>query len=96
VEDQIDGLLKGLLGAGGSSSGSQPGIDPQILLGFMDLLSQMEETGDAERLLLALKPYMGPDRVDRIDDAVQVTKLCKAARSAFKIFSERDMHETTL
>jgi len=96
VEDQIDSLLKGLLGGSGSSPGAQSGIDPQILLGLLDLLGQMEETGDAERLLLALKPFLGPDRTDRIADAVQVTKLCKAARSAYKIFSKRDIHESAL
>jgi len=96
VEDQVDTLLKGLLGGSGTASGSQNNIDPQMLLGILELLGQLDEVGDAERLLLALKPFMGPERSGRVEDAVQVTKLCKAAKSALQLFSKGNSHEAAL
>ena len=100
MEEQLDELLRGLFGgegppgakdgeAGGENAEKDPGgIDPRILLGLMDILGETGREDDGDRLLSSLRPFMSEGRKARVDEAIRVMKLCRAAKSAVKLFGE--------
>ncbi len=54
------------------------GIDPTRLMG---ILSRLKSSGSSERekLLLALKPHLSPERRGRVDTAIKMLKLIELA-----------------
>ena len=44
---------------------------------------------DAARLLDSMKPYFSPERAARVDEAIRVMKLARAAKAAMKLFDQR-------
>ncbi|MBR0143382.1 MAG: hypothetical protein IJM21_04305 [Clostridia bacterium] len=64
------------------------GIDPKILFGLMELLGEASREDDGARLLSSLRPFMSEERAGRVDEAIRVMKLCRAARGAAKLFGE--------
>ena len=54
--------------------------DEEMLRGMMQLMQQMQQNdGRQEALLRALKPYLAPDRRDKLDQAMQLARLSKIA-----------------
>ena len=95
---EMDELLKGLFGSGGTEEkkdASSPfdAIDPQMLLGIMDILGELGTEDDAARLLVSMKPCFSPERASKVDEAVRVMKLAKAAKAAIKMLDNRRAEE---
>ncbi len=54
--------------------------DEEMLRGMMQLMQQVQQNdGKQEALLHALKPYLAPDRRDKLDKAMQLARLSKIA-----------------
>ena len=67
---------------------SQP--DPmQLLQGFLQMSKQMG--GDERQLALfqALKPFVRPDRAEKLDRAIQIARLSRVIRVAFRVLKEQ-------
>ena len=61
------------------------GVDPQTIGKIMGLMGEFNKRDDRrETLLNAVKPYLRPERQDKIGKAVQIVKLARTARSALK------------
>ena len=75
-----------------SSADSPPfsppdGIDPQLLRNILSLLSRHDEEDDRRAALLtALRPFLRPERQEKIDQAVRIARMTKLARSAAELF----------
>ena len=60
-----------------------PAPDPAMLQGLMQLMEQVRHgDGKQEALLQALKPYLAPERRDRIDQALQIARISHLAGAA--------------
>ena len=58
--------------------------DEDMLRGMMQLFQQMQQNdGKQEALLRALKPYLAPDRREKLDKAMQLARLSHIAGFAF-------------
>ena len=97
----LDELLKGLFGAEApgeqraeekkDTSSPFDAIDPAMLLGVLDILSELGAEDDAARLMFSLKPFFSPERASRVDEAVRVMKLARAAEAAMKMFRNKEV-----
>ncbi len=57
--------------------------DEEMLRGMMQLMQQVQQNdGRQEALLRALKPYLAPDRREKLDKAMQLARLSKIAGCA--------------
>ena len=84
----------GLQGQGGQPQQSAPTPPPppqpsqpdpmQLLQGFLQMSKQMG--GDERQLALfqALKPFVRPDRAEKLDRAIQVAKISRLAGNALQ------------
>ena len=62
---------------------SPPAADPEMLQGLMRLMKQVQyRDGKQEALLQALKPYLAPERRDKIDQALQIARISHLAGAA--------------
>ena len=58
-------------------------VDEGMLFGMMQMLRQMQQTDPRqEALLCALRPYLGADRQDKLDRAIQLARLSFIAKLA--------------
>ena len=58
-------------------------IDESMVFGMMQFLRQMQQTDPKqEALLRALRPYLAPDRQEKLDRAVQLARLSGLAKLA--------------
>ncbi len=93
--EKIMGMAKALSSGGGDAS-SPPltgldGIDPKTVKIMNRILSQYPNAAsDKAALLNAFKPYLKEDRREKIDRAVEITKLAKMARVVFSELSGGD------
>lgn len=68
--------LGGLL----SSFGGDSGLDPAMLLKAGQVISKLNSTPDDRcTLLSALRPYLRPERQERVDEAVRILHLLRLA-----------------
>lgn len=74
--------------SGGEKKEEEPGVDPRILFGLMELLGEAGREGDGERLLSSLRPFMSAERAGKVDEAIRLMKLLRAAKGAAKLFGE--------
>lgn len=75
------------------SFGFQPEAEPSVapslpdedmMRGMMQLFQQMQHSdGKQDALLRALKPYLAPDRREKLDRAMQLARLSHIAGRAF-------------
>ena len=73
---------------GGSSPGWDPlsalagGLDPQLLLRFLPLIQELGGARDsnARQLLYALRPYLKPERQEKVERALQLARLFHLGR----------------
>ncbi|MCL2084669.1 MAG: hypothetical protein FWH06_05375 [Oscillospiraceae bacterium] len=69
------------------SAGAPPAIDPALLSKFMRLWSAYNRENDPQKtaVLQAMKPYLHPDRRERVDRALQTLRLTHVAREALGV-----------
>ena len=53
------------------------GLDPQLLLRFLPLLRELggQQDSNARQLLYALRPYLKPERQEKVERALQLARL---------------------
>lgn len=62
-----------------------PPVDEGMLMGMMQMMRQMQQTdGRQEALLSALKPYLAPERREKLDRAMQLAKISHLAGFALR------------
>lgn len=80
------GLLSGLGGDGGNPLGD---LDPRLIQGALTLFSEYSATDDRKITLLnALKPFLKESRYAKVDKAIQIAKLSRVIRVAFRLFKK--------
>ena len=64
------------------------GIDMATISRFLPLLQEMNSSQNDERtqLLYALKPFLKPERQEKIDTALRLARLLRAGKIFFKGF----------
>ena len=65
-------------------------IDPGMLLGMLDILGELSAEDDAARLMFSLRPFFSPARAARVEEAVRMMKLAKAAEAAMKMIRNKE------
>lgn len=64
---------------------SMPAMDSGMLRAMMQLMQQAQQSDSKqEALLLALKPYLAPERRDKIDRALQIARISHLAGFALR------------
>ena len=62
-------------------------LDPALIQTGMHLFSELSRQDDERSaLLLALRPFLKPDRRAKLDRAVQIARLSRVLRVAFQLF----------
>ena len=58
------------------------GLDPQLLLRFLPLLRELggQQDSNARQLLYALRPYLKPERQEKVERALQLARLFHLGR----------------
>ncbi len=70
------------------------GLDPKLLRMGMGLLSEYSAQDDKKTALLAaLKPFLKPERQEKMDQAVRIARLTRVIRAALRMFRERGEEE---
>ena len=72
-QDGFSGILGSLLG--GSGDGAGDGIDPEILLKLIDIMSKLGEENRNTEFLRALRPLLREENRSRLDRASVIVKL---------------------
>ena len=78
-----------------ASSGIDPlsmlsNLDPRMLQMGMRLFQEYQgNNSDSTALLLALRPYLKPERYAKLDRAVQLAKISRVARVIFSSFGDK-------
>ena len=67
---------------GDSLSALAGGLDPQLLLRFLPLLRELggQQDSNARQLLYALRPYLKPERQEKVERALQLARLFHLGR----------------
>lgn len=69
-------------------------LDPKLLQMGMGLLSEYSAQDDKKTALLAaLKPFLKPERQEKMDQAVRIARLTRVIRTALKMFRDRGEEE---
>ena len=64
-------------------------IDPKLLQLGARLLAELNQTDDRRTaLLVALRPFVKPERYAKVDRAIQIARLSRVIRTAFRFFQE--------
>ena len=62
-------------------------VDPALLQAGMQLFSEFSRADDEKAaLLLALKPFLKPERCAKVDRAVQIARLSRMLRVGLRLF----------
>lgn len=62
-----------------------PTVDEGMMLGLMQIMQQVQQTdGKQEALLQALKPFLAPERREKLDKAMQLARISHLAGFALK------------
>lgn len=96
-EAEEDGLSRDVPAGTGDAGGGgdfSPLFDPAQLGQLTRLLSLFRQGPDpqAQALLDALRPYLRPERQAKLDRAKQVAGLSRAARQAWRLWKEGELH----
>ena len=67
---------------GNPLSGLAGGLDPQLLLRFLPLIQELggQQDSNARQLLYALRPYLKPERQEKVERALQLARLFHLGR----------------
>ena len=62
-----------------------PFIDPQLLQRFAPMLAEVQSSAssNASQLLLALQPYLKPEKQEKVAKAIQIAKLIRVGKKFF-------------
>lgn len=88
--EKIRSLAQSL--AGGSSSlpasseNSGQQFDPQIMQVMTRAMSEFSKPSEAASLIYALRPYLTPERIKRVDKALNIAKMAKIAKTIIPEF----------
>ena len=73
---------------------ARDGRDPRLLRMGMGLLSEYSAQDDKKTALLAaLKPFLKPERQEKMDQAVRIARLTRVIRTALRMFRDRGEEE---
>lgn len=69
------------------------GFDPGMLAKLMPLMGELTggEADERVQLLYALRPFLRPERQEKVDRAVQAAKLLRVGRKLLKTMGEQDV-----
>lgn len=70
-------------------SGELP-ISPELLQGLMQAAAEASRPDETSNLLLALKPMLRPERQEKVDRAVEMLRLMRAAKTAGQLMGRED------
>ena len=78
---------------GNPLDGLLSGIDPGVIGRLLPLLSRYQE-GSTEKiaLLQAMKPFLRQERQEKLERAIQITRLSKLIRSSLTLLGEGEGH----
>lgn len=66
-------------------------IDPKMLQLGMEVMRQVQSTGDRNAALLnALRPFLREERQARLDRAIQIARMAKAVRVALSVLGGKE------
>lgn len=107
--EQIMALAQSLSGGEASTPPTEPdagaegapsplsalsGLDPRLLQLGMGLLSEYSAPDDRKTALLeALKPFLKPERREKLDQAARIARLTRVVRAALRMFREQGEEE---
>lgn len=66
-----------------SLSGLLGGIDPKLIGKLLPLLQGAGKNNESAQLLYALRPFLKPERQDKIDRALQLSRMIHLAKQFF-------------
>ena len=93
--EQIRTLAQSLAGGNDthSSASSTPSnedafplMDPHIMQLMTKAMSEFSKPSEASALLGALRPYLSPDRMSKVDNAINIAKIAKIAKTIIPEF----------
>ena len=87
----LSGLLQLFQGKpdGDNPLAAMDSIDPKLLQLGARLLAELNQTDDRRTaLLVALRPFVKPERYAKVDRAIQIARLSRVIRTAFRFFQE--------
>ncbi len=61
-------------------------IDPRIMQVMTRAMSEFSKPSEASALLGALRPYLSPERISKVDRAMNIAKIAKIARTIIPEF----------
>ena len=88
------GAQDGAEGSAPSPLSALEGLDPGLLKMGMGLLSEYSAQDDRKTALLAaLRPFLKPERQEKMDQAVRIARLTRVIRTALRMFRDRGEEE---
>lgn len=78
---QISSLAQSLMGEGNAPSPDSASQSAGILSHVVNAMKQ-ENKSSSEALLLAMKPYMRPERQNKVERAIRITRVLHVAGKA--------------
>lgn len=87
---QLADTLAGTLGAGGGDRGNGPdrgpempeGLDPRLMQLIAGVLREFQAPSRTGELVAALRPWLDEERGRRLEKALRIARLTRAARTA--------------
>ena len=87
---QLADTLAGTLGGGGGDRSSDPergtempeGMDPRLMQLIAGVLREFQAPSRTGELVAALRPWLDEERGKRLDKALRIARLTRAARTA--------------
>ena len=67
-----------------------PGVDPQILQKFLPVLRELQaaESGEAACFLRALRPYLRPEKQEKVEKAISIARAVRIGKTFFRRWEE--------
>lgn len=60
-------------------------VSPEVLRGLMQTAAEASKPDETSQLLLALKPMLRPERQEKVDQAIRILGLLRAAKTAGRV-----------
>ena len=79
---------------GEEAPGQAPSPPPFDLeeIGQMGRLLELFQTSQPDALIAALRPYLRPERQRKLDQAIRLAGLSRAARQAYRLWKAGELH----
>lgn len=87
--EQIRNIAQSLAGSSASPSAahaSEERVDPRIMQVMTKAVSEFSKPSEAAAMIYALRPYLNPDRMSKIDKALNIAKLARIAKTILPEF----------